>query len=93
MGEAVNAHFKAFKLTSRDVSGRIGMGTNEYGTPVTVFVCQECGSVFSVTGEHTTESWGAFCLADECDSYDVERDAGLMFDIEPWRISRDEVTE
>lgn len=75
-------------MDSHDVAGRIGLARNEFGGRVTVFVCGSCSAVFTVGGEHTTESWGDGCLDITCDSYNVERDVDLMFEIEPWRIHR-----
>lgn len=80
-----------FQLVQPEWSGRLGLAENEYGQPVTVMVCEACGSLFTVTGDKSLEQWGgAVCLAEECDSYDVTRDVDLMFDIEPWRIRRDD---
>lgn len=76
-------------LTQADVTGRIGLAENEYGTPVTVFVCEACHALFSVTGDVDPATFGNACLGLECDSYDVERDVDLMFEVEPWRIRRD----
>ena len=79
------------KLIQPEWSGRLGLALNEYGTEVTVMVCESCGSIFTVTGDQSLETWGgAVCLAETCDSYDVDRDVDLMFEIEPWRIQRDE---
>jgi len=65
------------------------LAKNEYGTTITAMVCQSCNQLFTVTGEHTPESWGNGCLDVECDSYDVDRDVDLMFEIEPWRIRKE----
>jgi hypothetical protein len=78
------------QLTQPEVTGRIGLAENDYGVTVTVFVCSSCGSVFTVTGDIDPDSWGTGCLAETCDSYDVSRDVGLMFDIEPWRVGRED---
>lgn len=77
------------RLAQTDVAGRIGLAANEYGRTVTVMACSSCGLLFTVTGEHTNDEWGTGCLGETCDSYDVERDAGLTFDIEPFRIRRE----
>lgn len=74
------------QLTNPDVTGRIGLAVNEHGATVTVFVCSTCGFLFTVTGDIDPDTWGTGCLAESCDSYDVERDVDLMFEIEPWRI-------
>lgn len=78
------------RLTAPEVSGRIGLAENDYGTPVTVFVCSSCGALFTVTGDIDPESWGTGCLSIDCNSYDVDRDVDLMFEIEPWRIRQDD---
>lgn len=77
-------------LTKPEVTGRLGLAENEHGTTVTLFICSECGSLFSVTGDINPSSWGTGCLAFNCASYDVERDADLMFEVEPWKIKRKE---
>ena len=74
------------QLTEPEVTGRIGLARNEYGTTVTVFVCSSCGFLFTVTGDIDPETFGTGCLAETCDSYDVERDVNLMLGIEPWRV-------
>ena len=61
---------------------------NEHGTIVTAMNCTTCGKPFTVTGDHTDGGFGTECLSLDCPSYDVERDAGLTFDLEPWRITR-----
>ena len=76
------------KLTHADTTGRIGLAENGYGTPITVFVCSTCYLIFTVTGDHTDEEWGTGCTLPDCDSYDVERDVDLTFEIEPWRIHK-----
>lgn len=78
------------QLTKAEVTGRLGLAKNEYGTTVTVFVCSSCGQIFTVTGDIDPKTFGTGCLSVSCDSYDVERDVDLMFEIEPWRIKRDE---
>jgi len=78
------------RLTKPEVTGRIGLAENEYGTTITVMVCDKCGFVFTVTGDISEDTFGAGCLDETCESYDVDRDVDLMFEIEPWRISRGE---
>jgi len=65
------------------------LAVNVHGTTITAMVCVSCGRLFTVTGEHTSDSWGSGCLDVTCDSYDVNRDADLMFVIEPWRIHKE----
>ena len=78
------------RLTHPEIIGRIGLAENDYGTTVTVFVCDRCGYIFTVTGDIDPDEWGTGCLAETCDSYDVTRDVDLMFEIEPWRIKRED---
>ena len=70
--------------------GHLGIGLNEFGSEIAVFVCDVCGQVFTVCPPPTVEQFGESCLSLDCDSYDVERDADLMFEIEPHRIHRNE---
>lgn len=77
-------------MIKADVVGRIGLVENDYGIAVTLMVCKGCGQLFTVTGDYSVEEWGAGCLGLECSTYDVERDVDLTFEIEPWRIRRDE---
>lgn len=66
--------------------------TNEYGTPVSAHVCQTCGAEFTVCPpvDDGRPGWDN-CLAPECPSYDVTRDADLMFEIEPGLIRREPI--
>ncbi len=69
--------------------GRIGLLKNDYGRSVTLMVCEGCGHPFTITGDHSVESWGgAVCLGLHCNTYDVERDVDLTLEIEPWRVRR-----
>ena len=76
------------QLTTAEVTGRLGLAKNEYGTTVTVFICESCLLIFAVTGDVDPETFGNACLGLDCDSYDIDRDVDLMFEIEPWRIVR-----
>lgn len=53
------------------------LSVNEYGTPVSVHTCPDCGTEFTVCPP-TDESWGG-CLAKTCPSYDPARDADKYF--------------
>ncbi|KKL94881.1 hypothetical protein LCGC14_1860260 [marine sediment metagenome] len=78
-------------MIEADFVGRIGLVENDYGRPVTLMVCEGCGHLFTITGDHSVEDWGgAVCLGLDCSTYDVERDVDLTFEIEPWRIRRDD---
>lgn len=55
---------------------------NEYGTPITIFICEFCGREFSVCTaipDENLDNWKG-CLAVECDSYDESRDIDKVFD-------------
>lgn len=54
---------------------------NEYGTPITVFVCEYCNREFSccpAIPDDRLDNWRG-CLATDCISYDPERDADKFF--------------
>lgn len=51
---------------------------NEYGTPVSVHRCPDCGAEFTVCPP-TSDNWGG-CLADGCPSYDLARDVDIFFE-------------
>ena len=59
----------------------ISYALNEYGTPVSVHRCRDCGSQFSVCPAVNKDGprWGG-CLATTCISYNPKRDADRMFD-------------
>lgn len=53
---------------------------NEYGTPVSEFICETCGGKFTVcpaVEEDKRDNWQN-CLAEECDSYDIDRDVSVI---------------
>lgn len=49
---------------------------NEYGMPISVHVCEDCGEEFTVCPPGG-EDWGG-CLADTCISYDPKRDGDIL---------------
>lgn len=57
------------------------IGRNEYGVEVSVHVCRACGAPFTVCPPRENEPGWDNCMALGCPSYDVERDADLMFDL------------
>lgn len=64
------------------MTNRIATTFNEYGTPVTMFWCDECQTTFTVCPEQKPENdwqW-AGCLGTTCPSYDEARDADKLFD-------------
>lgn len=72
---------------------KIAESVNDYGTPVSVHVCETCGNSFTlcplVTDKESTK-WPD-CLAQECESYDEDRDVDKLFDDgEEWKIVREE---
>ena len=76
-------------MESADVAGKIGESTNQYGTAVSVHVCEACHLIFTVCPTATDKKFGKGCMTPGCATYDVHRDADLMFGIEPWRIKRE----
>lgn len=59
----------------------ISYALNGHGTPVSVHICNDCGSQFTVCPavDKDGSEWGG-CLATICISYDRKRDADRMFD-------------
>ena len=53
-------------------------GLNEYGVIVSVHRCHACGSTFTVCPPAGAD-WGG-CQAEDCESYDPDRDVDLFFD-------------
>ena len=60
-----------------------GEKLNEYGTPVSVFVCHVCGVEFTICPAVNAEKLALYCRdgcgSNECDSYDPSRDANVLF--------------
>ena len=54
---------------------------NEYGTPISSHVCKTCKRPFTVVPAVPVDSkaWEN-CLADDCASYDPNRDASYLFE-------------
>lgn len=63
---------------------RATTGVNDRGTPVTIFTCVACGHAVSVCPAIPLEDfdrlWGYECTGDNCPSYDVLRDASILFE-------------
>lgn len=63
----------------------LGETTNEYGTPVSEFMCYECKQFFTVCPAVDVEKrqeWdGDGCLAVDCPTYDPARDADFLFEM------------
>jgi hypothetical protein len=67
---------------------RIGESVNEYGTPVSVHVCDTCGQGFTCCpaipeGQPGWEN----CLSESCPSYDLSRDIDLAWDYSLVRVA------
>ncbi len=60
---------------------KLGMGVNEYGTPVSRHVCDTCGGLFTVcpAAKDDSTSW-INCLGESCGSYDPDRDIDIFFE-------------
>lgn len=73
---------RAAAAANPDAVGLFAEAFNEYGTPVTVARCKDCGTVFTVCPVvlPERESQWMGCLADDCPSYDIERDIGIFFE-------------
>ncbi len=55
---------------------------NEYGTIVSVHICETCSAEFTVcpaVEEKNRDQW-RYCLSLDCVSYDPDRDADKFFD-------------
>ena len=52
---------------------------NKYGTPIGIFICEVCGKEFTVCPlPKNPDNWKG-CLAPACASYDINRDAEVLF--------------
>ena len=74
--------YEAIAAKYPDEVGIVGESVNEYGTPVSVGRCFECGGVFTVCPVIKPErrpQWLG-CLAEGCPSYDPDRDVDLFFE-------------
>ena len=65
-------------MTSERIEPLIdSLAVNQYGTPISVHICQTCGHRFTVcppaAGERTN------CTGDTCASYDPSLDASIYF--------------
>lgn len=61
---------------------RLRETTNEYGTPVAEYRCENCGELFTVCpmpAANEDEYWNG-CTAPNCASYDPTRDIDKWFD-------------
>ena len=61
---------------------KTGMSKNEYGTDISVHTCDTCGREFTVCpavpdDEEDLKAW-ANCLADDCPSYNPNRDVDAL---------------
>ena len=76
------------EMESASVDGKIGLSRNVYGSPISVHVCESCHLIFTVCPPTSDKQFGKSCMTPDCESYDVNRDVDLMFEIEPWRIQK-----
>lgn len=61
----------------------LGLSTNEYGTPVSRHICDTCGKEYTVCPAippKRAADWDG-CLSVHCPTYDMSRDADLLFDM------------
>lgn len=58
-----------------------GFSTNEYGTRISIHVCETCGRIFTVcpAAEEDAKGWDD-CLTPTCSSYDPDRDVDKLFE-------------
>jgi hypothetical protein len=56
-------------------------GINEFGTRISMHICDACGNFFTIcpAKNQEDEGWNN-CLAPNCKSYDPNRDVDNMFD-------------
>ena len=66
---------------------KIGQGINKYGTHISLHICGDCGSRFTVCPP-ADDDWGG-CQAEGCASYDIARDADRLFDNNDARLTRE----
>jgi len=52
---------------------------NEYGIPILVRCCKECGATFTVCPKPTHPDNWEYCMSEKCKSYDRTRDADEFF--------------
>jgi hypothetical protein len=55
---------------------QIGLSKNEYGTDVSVHICDDCGNGFTVCPP-ADKDWGG-CLGERCESYNINRDVNAL---------------
>lgn len=57
----------------------VGYDNNQYGTKVSVHICDTCGDKFTVCPAVGDKPSWENCLRPECASYDPSRDADKLF--------------
>ena len=57
---------------------RLREDVNEHGTPISVHRCHSCGAEFTVCPP-ADENWGG-CQSLDCESYELSRDADILFE-------------
>ena len=58
---------------------KLCMTENEYGTPVNLYLCDTCGSSYTVCPAPDSDDNWKSCLSVECASYDPSRDVDWLF--------------
>ncbi len=61
---------------------------NEFGTTISTHICDTCGERFTVCPSATGKEGWENCLAEECASYDIKRDADRLFEQGDKRIEK-----
>lgn len=51
---------------------------NEYGNRVSSHICEDCGRPFTLCPPDDKGTFGNKCLADDCISYDPDRDVEIQ---------------
>jgi uncharacterized RmlC-like cupin family protein len=60
------------------VDYKVGEDVNEYGSPVSHHICCECGDMFTVCPPVPDGVQYGGCLAETCESYDINRDVDAL---------------
>jgi len=71
---------------------KIKNSVNEYGTPISIHICETCGQEFTVCPLLPDDAKGwENCMAETCASYDPKRDADKLFNEQPEKIVRTKI--
>jgi hypothetical protein len=80
MTDAERTRYQAVADQHPGEVGIVGESVNQYGTPVSVLRCADCGTVTSICPPSRPEKWGDGCTLPDCASYDVNRDMDIWFE-------------